>query len=152
MDDIAKIFLGALISIVVTFLSEELKKRRRLWASARVLLHELQRAYNSAGQRGPDEILNSKGFLAAVDEYRAALFAVDSAAFERHFPVYAKLTELLDSDLAPDHKETLLVLDIRRRLGALLGHEKPGAAELIGVPETGSPVSYRRPNDKQEQD
>jgi hypothetical protein len=86
--------------------------------------------------------------VAAMDEYKTGLFAVDRIKFEEHWEIYKDLIELLDSDKADDHKQTLLVLDIRRRLGELLGSEQMGAAERLGVPETGSSVTFSRPSGK----
>lgn len=142
MDDVAKVLLGALLSLVAGFFSEEIKKRRRLWAAARVLLYELQRIFRSVDPRDPREILSSKSLQVAIDEYRVALFAVDSAKFNDHWPIYRDLMELLDSDMDDDQKVTNLSLHVRRLLGALLGSEQLGAAEQFGVPETGSPVTF----------
>jgi hypothetical protein len=142
MDDILKILLGALLSIDGGFLAEEAKKRRRLWSAARVLLHEFQRLWESADHRDPGVVEKSKSLWAAIESYKLALFEVDRAKFEEHWAVYRDLIRLLDSDREASHKQTLLLLDARRRLGALLGAEQLGAAELLGVPESGSPVSY----------
>jgi len=140
MDDIAKVLLGALLSIAGGFLSEEVKKRRKLWATSRSLLYELQRLWESTEHISPEESLAMASLKTTLDEYKQALFVVDRSKFEEHWGIYRDLMRILDSDRSPSHKQTLLVLDIRRRLAALLGIEQQGSAELLGVPETGSPV------------
>jgi len=149
MDDILKILAGALLSIAGGFLAEEAKKRRRLSSSARILLHELQRIWESADHRDSKVVETSESLKAAIDSYKMALFEVDRIKFDEHWPVYRDLIRLLDSDRDTSHKQTLLLLDARRRLAALIGAEQPGTAEMLGVPETGSPVSYG-PEDQSE--
>jgi hypothetical protein len=142
--------LGALLSIVGGFLAEEWGKRRRLWVASRLLLHELQRFTEAIDAKDPEEVEVNEteefeatpSLRSAIDEYKVALFAVDRWKFEKHWPVFRDLVRLLDSTRSPSEKELLLILDSRRRLAQLLGTETPGSAKVLGVSETGSPVSY----------
>jgi uncharacterized membrane protein YgaE (UPF0421/DUF939 family) len=143
MSQPANILLGAVLAIVVSLLagalSEEYKNQRRLWATARILLYELQRIWEWPEER-MDRDLSS--LLPVLEDYKLALFAVSRRKFEEHWENYRDLMRYLDSDREERHKMTLVLLDTRRRLSASLGWEEPGAGEILGVPETGSPVSW----------
>lgn len=149
MDDILKVLLGAALSIAGGFLSEEAKKRRRLWAAARLLLHEMQLLFE-ANIEDLLDIPDAKAALAgAVAEYKLALFSVDRVKFEEHWQIYRDLARLLNSAEREDRKYMVVVIDVRRRLAALLGAEQPGSAELLGVRESGPPTSKTPPTELQ---
>jgi hypothetical protein len=143
IPDFLKVLFGAALSIGGGFLSDELKKRRRVKSAARVLLLELQRIYQNLETRPLSEPDVCSSLNAAATEYKQALFAVDRITFSEHWAILRELIDALDGD--PAKRETLLVLGVRRSLAKLLGERDPGSAKELGVPEDGSPISHGPP-------
>jgi hypothetical protein len=113
------LLLGAALAILSGTAQEQIKNRRRLQATARVLLHEIGRLFRYFDRRDLDDSEVRQRLDTAVTDYKDALFSVDAITFSEHYPLYLQLVDAVESQNT-FLKEAPLILEVRPKLAQLL--------------------------------
>jgi hypothetical protein len=125
------LLLGSFLAIIAGLLQEQLKVRRRLRTTARLLLHEIGRLFDYLQEKGIDDDEVRVRLRVAIDDYKKALFDVDAITFSEHYPIYR---ELVDAIEAPTEfrKEARLILNVRPKLARLLNIDPVSFEDTAG--------------------
>lgn len=129
---LASLVLGAALAVVGSLVQEELQIRRRLRTTSRILAHEISRLGEYLEEKGLEDLKVSERLLAAVDDFKAALFDVDAAKFAEAYPLYQEVVDALEAQ-SSFRQELRLIVNILPKLLALAGDEMktPTQATLL---------------------